>query len=294
MRRAERALRRPARPPAAGRPPNASSSRPALRRTSAAAECPARAGPSWSCRRRAGRRQQVVAAGAGNFERAPGEELPADVGQVGASANPREAAGGGGSGRGGTRDGLLSACDGVGERRDRETSSGRRRSPLRWRSAPAAACRRRRRAWPPRQSAARPARDGSSRRATARRAARDRRCAAARQTLRGEDAERDRKIEGRAGLADVGRREVDGDAMGRKLEAGIADCAAYAVAAFADAGVGQADHREHRHAERHVHLDVHGEGVDAEDRRRPKARQHAGNRSAANGVARSGTAFSMT
>ena len=53
----------------------------------------------------------------------------------------------------------------------------------------------------------------------------------------------------RAFLADVGRREVDGDSMRRKLEAGIANRAADAIAALADAGVGEADHVEGRQSE---------------------------------------------
>ena len=41
--------------------------------------------------------------------------------------------------------------------------------------------------------------------------------------LRRQDAERDRQIEGRARLPHVGGREIHRDAMGGKLEAGIAD-----------------------------------------------------------------------
>ena len=87
--------------------------------------------------------------------------------------------------------------------------------------------------------------------------------------------EGDRQVERRAGLADVGWREVDGDAMRREFEAGVPDRAADAVAALADARVRQAHHGERGQAERHVHLDVHGARLDAEDRRRPYARQHA-------------------
>ena len=93
--------------------------------------------------------------------------------------------------------------------------------------------------------------------------------------LRGEDAERDRQVERRAGLAHVGRRQVDRDAVRRKLEAGVADRAPDAVAALAHAGVRQADHREDRQAERHVDFDVDGAGLDAEDGGGAKAREHA-------------------
>ena len=84
--------------------------------------------------------------------------------------------------------------------------------------------------------------------------------------LRGQDAERDRQIERRAHFAHIGRRQVHGDAMRGKLEAGIADGAPDAVAAFAHARVGQADHLEAGHPERHVDLDVYGAGLDAKER----------------------------
>ena len=92
--------------------------------------------------------------------------------------------------------------------------------------------------------------------------------------LRGEDAERDRQVERRASFPHIGRRQVDRDPVGGELEPGIPDRALDAVAALADAGVGQADHRERRQTERHVHFDVHRAGVDAKERRGPKAREH--------------------
>ena len=48
----------------------------------------------------------------------------------------------------------------------------------------------------------------------------------------------------------------------------------HTVPALAHARIRQADHRERRKAERDVHFDVDGAGVDAEDRRRPEAGQH--------------------
>ena len=93
-------------------------------------------------------------------------------------------------------------------------------------------------------------------------------------TGRREDAERDRQVERRARFADVGRREVDGDAVRREFEAGVADGAADAIAALADARVRQAHHRERGQAERHVDLDVHRARLDAEDRGGPHTRQH--------------------
>ncbi len=91
---------------------------------------------------------------------------------------------------------------------------------------------------------------------------------------RGQHAERDWQIERRAGLADVGRRQVDGYAVRRKLEAGVADRAAHAVAALAHARVGQADHLKRRQAERDVDFDLHQAGLDPEDGGGPDAGEH--------------------
>ena len=93
-------------------------------------------------------------------------------------------------------------------------------------------------------------------------------------TRRREDAERDRQIEGCAGLSHVGRRQIDRDAVGRKLEAGVADREPHALAALAHARIRQTDHREGRNAERYVDLDVDRTGIHAEDRCRPEAREH--------------------
>ena len=73
----------------------------------------------------------------------------------------------------------------------------------------------------------------------------------------------------------VRRREVHRDPMRWELEAGVADSAADAVAALPHAGIRKADHREDGHAERDVDLHVHRTGIDAEHRRRSKARKHA-------------------
>ena len=72
------------------------------------------------------------------------------------------------------------------------------------------------------------------------------------------------QVERRAGLSHVGRRQVDGDAFGGNSNR-VADRRPHAVAALAHARVGQAHHREHRQAERHVHFDV--------QRRRPRCRR---------------------
>ena len=90
----------------------------------------------------------------------------------------------------------------------------------------------------------------------------------------GEHAKRDREVVGRPGLANVRRREVDRDSVAGKLEPGVADGRANPIAAFADAGVRQAHHRENRQAERHIDLDDDGQGLDAENRRASEAGEH--------------------
>ena len=132
-----------------------------------------------------------------------------------------------------------------------------------------------RRASPPRRSAARRGCRGSIRRATARRGAPiSANMPALDDTGRRQDAQRDREIERGAGLADIGRREVDGDPVRRELEPGVADRALHAIAALRTLASGRPDHRERRHAERHVDLDVHRASLYAEDRSRSKTREH--------------------
>jgi hypothetical protein len=76
---------------------------------------------------------------------------------------------------------------------------------------------------------------------------RERRVGGTVQRARGrEDAQRDRQIEGRAFLADVGRGEIDGDAVVGEGEAGVADGRPHTLAAFPHRGVGQADGGERR------------------------------------------------
>jgi hypothetical protein len=57
----------------------------------------------------------------------------------------------------------------------------------------------------------------------------------------GEDAERDWQIEPPRLLGQVGRRQVDGDALRGEFEAAVLDGGADAVLGFLDLGVGQAD-----------------------------------------------------
>jgi hypothetical protein len=93
-------------------------------------------------------------------------------------------------------------------------------------------------------------------------------------SLRRQNTERDRQVEGGAGLPHIGGGEIHGDAMGRELEAGIADSRSDAVAAFADAGIGKADHREAGESERDVDLNLNEARLDAEDGGRADAGKH--------------------
>jgi hypothetical protein len=94
--------------------------------------------------------------------------------------------------------------------------------------------------------------------------------------LRGENAERNRQIEGGTRLAYIGRRQVHRDTMGRELETGVADRAAHAVAAFSNTRIRQSHHRECWQAEGHVHFHMDRTGFDAEESRRTQACEHAG------------------
>ncbi|MCY1219213.1 hypothetical protein D9M72_311770 [compost metagenome] len=82
----------------------------------------------------------------------------------------------------------------------------------------------------------------------------------------GQDAERDGQVEAAGFLGQVGRGQVDGDAAVGKLVAAVEDGGAYALAAFAHAGVGQADDGEGRQAVGKVGLDPHRRRGDAGQR----------------------------
>ncbi len=64
----------------------------------------------------------------------------------------------------------------------------------------------------------------------------------------------DRKIVGRAFLAQIGRRQVDGNAPVRKREAGVLHRGLNAFAAFLHGGIRQADNNKRRHAVGYVHF----------------------------------------
>src|SRR5712692_862640 len=83
--------------------------------------------------------------------------------------------------------------------------------------------------------------------------------------LAAQDAERHGQIESRAFLADVGRGEVDGDALRRgEIEAAVLQCRLDALAAFLDGNVRQAHHVKIAQAARaDVHLDFDEVGINA-------------------------------
>jgi hypothetical protein len=69
-------------------------------------------------------------------------------------------------------------------------------------------------------------------------------------------AEGDREVEAARILRQVGRRQVDRDALvGREVEAGVLDRAADPLARLLDLDVGQSDQRETRQSVRQMHLD---------------------------------------
>ena len=215
--------------------------------------------------------QQVVTAGRGDFERAPREQLSADVGEIGDCRGPRRRRVD--RRRRQTRR-IVEGAHGLGERRDRKDVQ-----PRDDRRFAGVGCRQ--------QHAGEAVAPGGDRdrQDPARGVDRSVERQLAEQheigdmtplddALGGEDAEGDRQVERRAGFAHVGRRQVDGDAVLGKLEARIADGAAHPVPALAHAGIGQADHREVRQAERHVDFDVDRTGFDAEDGGGPQAGEH--------------------
>ena len=90
----------------------------------------------------------------------------------------------------------------------------------------------------------------------------------------GENAERDRQVERRALLPEIGRREIDRDPVRRKREARVADGRAHALAALAHGRVGEPHRREGRQARRDVHFDADERRLHTDQGRREHARQH--------------------
>ena len=87
-------------------------------------------------------------------------------------------------------------------------------------------------------------------------------------------AERDRQVVMAALLRQVGRREIDGDALGRQREARGDQRRADPLLRFAHRLVAEADDVEHHVARRHVHLNVDRTGLDTLERHGRNARHH--------------------
>ena len=83
-------------------------------------------------------------------------------------------------------------------------------------------------------------------------------------TDRREQTERDWKVEMRPFLGQIGRRQIDGDDLGRKREADCGQGAAHAFAALGHRLVGQPDDHESRDARRQLHLHLDGACLEPE------------------------------
>ena len=86
--------------------------------------------------------------------------------------------------------------------------------------------------------------------------------------------ERDRQVEARALLLDVGGGEVDRGAAHRRREAGVDERGHDAVLAFLHGGVGQADDDDLRIAVPGIDLDLNGIRIHPVDRPRPDLGEH--------------------
>ncbi len=91
---------------------------------------------------------------------------------------------------------------------------------------------------------------------------------------RGEQTERDRQVEMRAFLGQIGGREIDHDPLGRQREPHRRDRPAHALAALANRLVAEPDHVEPRQAGDQLHLDLDRARLEPEIRHRGYARDH--------------------
>ena len=89
-------------------------------------------------------------------------------------------------------------------------------------------------------------------------------------------AYRDRKIEARPFLPQVGRREIDGRARPGPAKAAVGDCCRHPILALPHGGVGQADEHNHGVARARIDFYLHLNRLDSLDCRRKDAREHAG------------------
>ena len=81
----------------------------------------------------------------------------------------------------------------------------------------------------------------------------------------GQDAHGDGQVVGRPLLAQVGRGEVDGEAVRRVIEPAVGKRGAHPFATLAYGNIGQADQRHLFQAAGNIHLDVNGLGIEADD-----------------------------
>src|SRR5690606_11980718 len=91
-----------------------------------------------------------------------------------------------------------------------------------------------------------------------------------------EDAEGHRQVEGGAFLAQVGGREVDGDAPAGRLVTRVLEGREHAFARLLDGRVGKPHQTEARQSEGDVDLDGDGHRLDALEGAAVKYRKHAG------------------
>ena len=91
---------------------------------------------------------------------------------------------------------------------------------------------------------------------------------------RDQQRDRERQVERRPDLAQVGRREVDRDPLQRELVARVHHRRPHPLARLAHGLVRQSDDRERGQAEPDVGLDPDPPGIDAVDRERDHAREH--------------------
>ncbi len=92
---------------------------------------------------------------------------------------------------------------------------------------------------------------------------------------RGQQRQRDRQVEARALLLQLGGREVDGRLVPGPLELGGLDAAAHALLRFLTGAIDEADECERRHAALDVRLDLDAPRLEADEGERDRARKHA-------------------
>jgi hypothetical protein len=89
-----------------------------------------------------------------------------------------------------------------------------------------------------------------------------------------EERERDREVEPRALLAQLGGREIDRDAPVGEAQLGGRDAAAHAFARLLAGPVGEADDREAGNAVADVRLDVDAPRLETDERMGDRACKH--------------------